>query len=151
MRKIVILAAALAMPLAATPAAADGHEEAKPELANKDWYNVVSMRFHAGKQADAMELIKMFIATDKALGLEPPIMLNMSTGEYDVMVMFKMREGIASMGWKNSPSGKKWNAKFTELVGGEEKAKEHWEKFGKVVAASSSDIGSYDIDYHKGA
>lgn len=151
MRKLAILAAALVLPLAVTPAAADGHEEAKPELANKDWYNVVSMRFHAGKQREAMDLIKMFIATDKALGLEPPMMLDMSTGEYDVMVVFKMREGIAQMGWKSSPSGKKWNEKFTELVGGEEKAREHWEKFGALVAASSSDIGSYDIDYHEGA
>jgi hypothetical protein len=37
MRKLAMIVATLALPMGAVPALADGHMEAEPEIANKDW------------------------------------------------------------------------------------------------------------------
>ena len=148
MRKSLIAAALLAAPIIATPAYADGHgEAAEPEIADRDWFNIVYIDFHAGKTGDALDMIKEFVATDKALGRTPPVMLRMSTGPYDVMVAFPMRQGIAAMGWKNNPEGEKWNEEFTKRIGGEEAAAAHWAKYQSMVASSTNSIGYIDNEW----
>ena len=147
MRREIMMAAALALPFASVPALADGHMEAAPEVANKDWYSVVYIDFKPGKTGEAMKLIKEFIAVDKALGRTPPMMMRMNSGPYDVMVVFPMRDGIAAMGWKDNPESDKWDAKLAERLGGEDKVKEHWDKYNALVASASSQIAHVDNDY----
>ena len=147
MRRIMMAAAALAVPVVATPAFADAHmEAAEPELAKKDWYNVVFIKFHPGKVEEAMKLIDAFVKVDEALGRQGPIAMHMDTGEWDMMVAFKMEDGIASMGWKSNPSGEAWNAELARQLGGEEAAREHWAKYMATVATSTSHIGHIDLD-----
>lgn len=150
MNKLIIAAAVLAAPLALAPASAQDGMDAQPEIANKDWYNVVYYDFKPRKTGAALDLIKEFIAVDRELGLEPPMMIRLNTGEYDAMVIFPMRQGIAQMGWKSNPSGQKWNDAFAKRLGGREKVSEHWEKFAATIDRTSSDIGYYDRDFHAG-
>ena len=149
MRKSLLIAAAFALPFAATPALADDHEGDKPELANKDWYNIVYIDFHDGKVAEAKSLIEAFMKVDAALGEEGPIAFAMNSGEWDMMVAFKMQEGIGSMGWKDNPRQAKWNAELARQLGGEDKAAEHWAKYLATVKRSSSDIAHIDLDWGK--
>lgn len=147
MRTIIIAAAALALPMSATPALADAHMEAsEPELANKEWYNVVFIKFHPGKTREAMELIEAFAKVDEALGREGPIALHMDTGEWNMMIAFKMENGIASMGWKSNPAGDEWDAELARQLGGEEAARAHWEKYLATVASTVSHVAHMDFD-----
>ena len=144
MRKTLMIAAAFAMPLTATPAIADNHAEA-PELAKKDWYQVVFIKFHEGKQEEAMKLIEAFVAVDEALAREGPIAMHMDTGEWDMMVAFKMEDGIAQMGWASNPRNDEWNAELARQLGGEDKAAEHWQKYMATVADSRAEVAHVDL------
>lgn len=145
MRKFVLAAAALALPLTATPLHADAHMEA-PQLANKEWYNIVFFKFHPGKMGEAMELIEVFEAVDQALGRESPRGLHMNTGEWDMIVAFKMEDGIAAMGWETNPRSEAWNAELARQLGSEEAVREHWAKWQSTIARSESHIAHVDLD-----
>ena len=145
MRKLAIFAAALALPLTATPLHADAHMEA-PQVAAKDWYSVVFIKFKPGKMGEAMELISAFQAVDEALGREGPIAMHMDTGEWDMMVAFKMEDGIAAMGWESNPRNEEWNAELARQLGGEEAAAAHWAKYLATIARSESHIAHIDLD-----
>ncbi|MEM8726226.1 MAG: hypothetical protein AAGE86_11960 [Pseudomonadota bacterium] len=142
MRKSLMIAAALALPLVATPALAQ-----EPELANKEWYNVVFIDFHEGKTEEAMKLIESFMKVDEALGREGPIAMHMNTGEWDMMVAFKMEDGIGEMGWKSNPRNEAWNAELARQLGGEDKAVEHWGKYLALVKESRTEIAHVDLDW----
>jgi hypothetical protein len=147
MRKILIAAAALAVPFMAAPASADGHmTAAAPELAKKDWYRIVVISFHQGKADEGMKLIEAFMAVDKALGRKGPMAFHMDTGAWDMLVAFKMDDGIASMGWKDDPADKAWNAELARQLGGEEAARAHWAKYNAAVASSVVNIAHIDLD-----
>jgi hypothetical protein len=91
--------------------------------------------------------MKEFVETDRAMNREPPMLVRLDTGPYDVMILFPMRQGIAAMGWANNPMGDAWREKLTERLGGPEKLREHWEKYGETIANSTSAIGHVDKDY----
>nr|WP_298927167.1 hypothetical protein [uncultured Erythrobacter sp.] len=145
MRKTLMIAAAFAMPLTAAPVMADGHSEA-PELAKKDWYNIVYFKFQAGKAGEAMKLIETFQAVDATLGREAPTGFHMNSGEWDMMVAFKMHDGIQEMGWASNPRGDEWNAELARQLGGEDKVREHWEKYFSLVVNTKSEIAHIDTD-----
>lgn len=145
MKKLVIAAAAMGLAIPAAPALADNH--ATPELAKKDWYNIVYIDFHEGKTQEAMKLIESFIAVDDALGREGPIAFHMNTGDWDMMVAFKMEDGIASMGWASNPRDEAWNAELARQLGGEEKVAEHWGKYMALVRDSRTQIAHVDLEW----
>ncbi|EAQ29922.1 hypothetical protein NAP1_04080 [Erythrobacter sp. NAP1] len=147
MRILLAAAAALAVPFAATPAMAEAHmDAAEPELAKKDWYSVVFFKFHPGKMQEAMKLIEAFVKVDEALGRDGPMALHMDTGEWDMVVAFKMEDGIASMGWENNPRNEEWNAELARQLGGEEAVAAHWAKYMATVDRSQNHIGHIDLD-----
>ncbi len=150
MRKLAMIIATLALPMGAVPALADGHMGGEPELANKDWYRVVHIDFKPGKTREALALIKEFIATDRAMDREPAMVVRLNTGPHDVMMMFPMRQGIASMGWASNPQGEAWNKKLEERLGGREKVREHWAKYRSTIANSTSAVAHIDKDYMAG-
>jgi hypothetical protein len=146
MRKILLTAAAfgLATTMGAAPAVADDHASA-PELAKKDWYEIVYIKFHAGKTREAMKMIEAFQNVDKALGREGPIGFHMNTGDWDMMIAFKMEDGIAQMGWASNPRNEEWDAELARQLGGEDKAREHWAKYLSLVADSRSEVAHIDL------
>ncbi|MEM6858643.1 MAG: hypothetical protein AAF559_12290 [Pseudomonadota bacterium] len=135
-----MMVGALALPFGAAPAYADGHTEPTPEIADKDWYNVVYYRFHEGKMGEAIELVEAFAKVDEALGSEP-FGLVMSSGEWDMVVAFKMEGGIAEMGWQNNPAADAWNAEFERQLGSKEAVAQHWQKFYSIVKDRQFEIG----------
>ena len=70
MRKILLTAAAfgLATTFSSAPALADDHAAETPEMAKKDWYEIVHIKFHSGKMREAMGMIEAFQKVDEALG-----------------------------------------------------------------------------------
>lgn len=145
MRKSIITAAAFAiaatMGVQAAPALADHHEAGEPELLKQDWYRVDAIKFKPGNGKRVGEIIEMFHKADKAAGTESPIILHMNTGAWDMLVFFKMKHGIAQMGWRSTPEGDKWDKAFEEMVGGKDEAQKIFTEFQSYVANEQSHIG----------
>ncbi len=148
MRKILLTAAAfgLATTMGAAPAVADGHEEAKPEMLKQDWVRVNLIKFKGGNRQRIGEIIDMFDAADKAAGVDGPIVMHMNTGHWDMAVFFRMKHGIAQMGWRSTPEGDAWDKAFEEMVGGEEEARKIFEEFQSYIADEETQIGHIHPD-----
>lgn len=146
MNKLIAIAAALAVPMAVVPASAQDDMAAEPVVANKDWYNVVYFDFKQGKTGEAMKLIEAFQAVDETLGREGPIAMRFASGEWDMMVAFKMDGGIAEMGWESNPAGREWNEELARQLGGADAVSAHWAKFNDLIARSKSEIAYVDLD-----
>ena len=148
MRKILLTAAAfgLATTMAAAPALADDHAEAKPEMRDQTWYRVNAIKFKSGHGERIQEIINMFDKADKAAGVESPIILHMNTGAWDMLVFFKKKHGIQQMGWKSTPEGDAWDKAFEEMVGGKEEAQKIYDEFQSYIANEQSHIGHIHPD-----
>lgn len=106
------------------------------------WYWVVKVDYAPGKMDRAMELINTYFkkASDDA-GLPGPIMaMEMSSGDYDMLYVWHMKEGIEGMNWKTSPNDVKWFQAMTKIAGGPEKAQEIWQEYESCIARSEADL-----------
>ena len=146
MHKTLMIAAAFALPLQAVAAQSDNTNQTGPELANKDWYRIVRTRFVPGKTNEALRFIEVFLRTDDDIGIERPRIYRATSGEYDLIVVHPMREGIAGMGWANSPHQARWDAALEKRLGGSDKVAEHWASYLSLVASQSVDIVYVDKD-----
>lgn len=148
MRKLLLTTAAfgLAISMGSVPALADGHEEAKPEQLDQTWYRVNLLKFKEGKQRRANQIIEMFQSASKAIGEDGPVIVHMNTGEWHIMVFFKMDHGVESLGYASDPDGGKWDAAFEEIAGGEEEARALWEEFNSLIHERQRHLGHIHDD-----
>lgn len=124
----------------ATPMLAQDNMEPK-KLDDPQWRSVVMLKFHAGKMKRAMELVDEFQkVTAKAGTPEPEMQVRMATGEWDMMVVWRMEGGISDMDWDTSPNNIKWRKAGIEHFGSEEKMRAAWEEYRSLIADSKRDI-----------
>jgi len=141
MKKLVLAAAALCLPFAATPALAEHHEMAKPELLEQNWYRILYLKFHPNNGQRIREINEMFGKASKASGRDEPFIMHMNTGNWDWALFFRMKHGIQQMGWKERPGSEAWNKALAELAGGEEEANAIWAEWRSMIADSTVQIG----------
>ena len=144
MKKLFLTAAAasLGMGMAFTPttALADDHKAGEMEKLDQTWYRVDMVKFKGGNRERVNEIIEMFNKADKAAGVDSPVIIHMNTGPWDMMVFFKMKDGIEQMGWKSNPEDEKWDKAFNAMVGGEEAAKKIYIEMESYIAAEETHI-----------
>lgn len=119
-------------------------EEMTPKkYENPEYYMVSYVKFHPGKSGEAKKIIdEYFIPSSMQAGTSGPfIHLDMITGEWDIMVVWHMKEGLESLNWEMSPDDIKWEKAFTELTGGKEKGMEVSKQWESYIAASKSNLG----------
>lgn len=142
MRKIFIAAAFVLAPVMATPALADGHMEAETrEMLDQDWHQVNFVRFHEGKQARAAEILEMFRQASEDAGREPSTLVHFNTGDWHMMHMVPMEDGIAQIGWEDSARSEAWWNAFVEIAGGADEAEAMWEEYPTLIAERQRQIG----------
>lgn len=109
---------------------------------NPEYYMVSYVKFHAGKSGDAKKIIdEYFIPSSQDAEIAGPVMhLDLITGEWDMLVIWHMKEGLESLNWEMSPDDIKWEKAFVKLVGGEEKGKEISRKWESYIKSSKSEI-----------
>ncbi|MXO85096.1 hypothetical protein GRI38_03525 [Altererythrobacter aurantiacus] len=144
MKKLMFAAAVAFAATSMTPAAFA--QDADPALAELDWYRVSMIKWKPGKGERAHEIIEMFEKVDTALGLDGVIDLHMATGDYDSIVAFPMRQGIAAMGWAENPESAKWEAEFARQVGGEDTAEAIWDEFNSLIDTQARHLAHIDRD-----
>lgn len=117
-------------------------QEAK-KYDNPEWYNFVYVDYHPGMMGEARDIIDNYFKKASAqAGTPTPVMeISLAAGEYDMLVVWKMEEGVESLNWQTSPSQAKWRKAMDELAGGTEEAQKIMEKYRKCVRASSSNMG----------
>lgn len=101
---------------------------------NPQYYKVTYLKFHSGKSTQAKKIIdQYFVPTSNKAGIPGPVMhLNMITGEWDIMVIWHLKEGLESLNWELSPEDILWEKAFIEITGGKEKGIEisqQWESY----------------------
>lgn len=117
-------------------------QEAK-RMDNAQWKSVVMVDFHAGKEGRAQEIIDMYYrkAAEKAGTPTPELVIDLETGEWDMMIIWHMQGGIDDMNWEVHPNGVKWRQALNEVCGGEDKAAEILNEYSGLIARSTSAIG----------
>lgn len=117
-------------------------QEAK-KYENPEWYQFVYVDYHPGMMGEARDIIQNYYkkAAAKA-GTPVPVMeISLAAGEYDMLVVWKMADGVESLNWQTSPNQVKWRKALNEVAGGEDKAMEILKKYQSCVSSSSSNMG----------
>ncbi|MGB8704299.1 MAG: hypothetical protein WCD31_04665 [Gillisia sp.] len=110
---------------------------------NPQWYKIEHIQFVAGKADDAKKIIKDYFhaASDKAGTPNPVMEINLASGEYDYLVIWKMQDGVEELNWQNSPDDIKWIKALSDMTGGQDKAMELYGKFMADIKSVKTEIG----------
>ena len=102
---------------------------------NPQWKKVEFLKFKADKYSRAKEIIKDYYAkaAQKAGTPNPSLYVDLMTGEWDMMVVWDMKEGIEEMNWEMSPDDVKWMTAMNDLAGGAAKAKAIMDEFSSLI------------------
>lgn len=151
MRTILLISAALALPLGATSALADDHVEEMQEQRMQDvsWARVVLTKFKQGQRERAIEIIRDYFAkADANSGVQSGVHgIHLDTGEWDAMYVFPMKGGPADMTWVTSPDDIRWMNAMVALTGSQEQAMKLIAEFDSLIAAQTSYIGHAHPDH----
>ncbi|WP_185153297.1 hypothetical protein, partial [Fulvivirga lutimaris] len=77
-------------------------------------------------------------ASEKAGTPGPEMVLEMNSGEWDIMAIWGMKGGISDMDWEVNPNGIKWRKAMNEIAGSAEKAQAIIDELDSLVDRSSS-------------
>jgi hypothetical protein len=111
------------------------------KIENPEWKQVVIVKYHAGMTGNASKIVqKYFKAASEKAGTPIPMEISMRTGEYDVILVWAMKDGLEEMNWESSPDNVKWWNALAEMTGGMDKAKEKWDEYLAMVDYSTSAI-----------
>ena len=134
-----VLAAVLVC-LFTVPTRAEAQEGQKWE--GVTWYRIVNVDYYNGKAGDARDIINdhYLAAAEKAGTPAPDMLLWNDTGEWDLTIVWKMKDGPSSMEWRRSPDSVTWWNAFVEQEGGDEAAQKIQDQYSSLVARSTSTI-----------
>lgn len=109
---------------------------------NAQWYTVDYVQFEPGKANDAKKIIdEYFIPTDKDSNLPGPVMeLEVVFGDWDMIVLWKMEDGVEALTWEVHPDLVKWLTAFEKRAGSKEKAVEIQKEFSSYIKTSKSEL-----------
>ena len=109
---------------------------------NVEWYMISHIDFKAGHADEAMEIIEdHYMPAVQATDPEAaPRIFRHATGEWDLTVIFPMREGVRDLEWEMSPFQSEWVAEMARRAGGLEAAQELGRRYDETVARSKSNL-----------
>lgn len=143
MKKIlqVSLLIGLFIMLGSTSVTAQKVREAK-KYDDPEWKRVVLIDYKAGQANRAREIVRDYYApASKNAGTPgPQMVMEMHSGEYDIMAIWAMEGGIEDMNWDIHPNNIKWRNALNELAGGADKAVEIMKEYSGCVNKSTSYI-----------
>lgn len=115
-------------------------EEQAKKLENVDWYWIIHLKFKIDKKAEAHEIIKNYWRPiENKIGREQNV-YEFETGDWDLIRVVKMEEGISTMEWELSPMGIEYNKEFLKIAGSEESMNEVRKKWSECLQESKTEI-----------
>jgi hypothetical protein len=139
MKKLLIITIIAAMSMSVTSVSAQSEGK---KYDNPQWKNIVFVDYKSGMANDARELIAKYHAkaTEMSGTSGPEMVLEMNSGEWDLMIIWGFEGGISDMDWEVNPNGAKWRKAMNELAGGADEAQAIMDKYNSMVSRSSNQI-----------
>lgn len=120
-----------------------GQTEPKAEKhENPEWFRIDYVDFHPGMADKANGIIdEFFVKASKKAGTALPAM-NFQTysGDNDLIIIWKMQDGIEELNWKLSPDNLKWWNAMMEICGGNDEAEAKMQEYYACVRNSRGDL-----------
>lgn len=106
------------------------------------WKNVVKITYKPGKRDEALGIIRDYYmkASMKAKTPRPESVMEMHTGNFDLLVVWHMQGGITDMTWEKNPNNAKWREALNEIAGSKEKAQEILDSYLACIESAENDI-----------
>lgn len=132
---------AFAIAFAVLPAAAQDEMPQAKKHESLQWFQVVFVQFESGKMEDALKIIEEhFTPAAEASGFTMPKIFQCYSGEWDVMFLFHLQEGITELEWEWSPASIKWFTALVEQEGGMEAAEEIYGEYEEMIEDWDSEL-----------
>lgn len=114
---------------------AEGQETGAKKFENPEWFEIVQVKYKPGAKQKAKELIKEhFMATGMEAGIPGPhLILDLVSGEWDMLYIWKLEEGIGTLDYEITPEGAKFREAFLKKVGSQQRAEEIWSEYDSYV------------------
>lgn len=111
------------------------------KIDNPVWVKMAFIKFHPGKMDKAKTIINdYFSKADKNAGITAPTAYSMTTGSYDMVVIWELEEGIETLNYEISPNDVKWIGELSNLTGGQDKAMEKLDEFYTYLSDWKTEI-----------
>ncbi len=106
---------------------------------NPQWKIVELVEFKHDKMDRVREIIKNYFikAAEKAGSRQRSTILELETGEWDMMLVWDMKEGLEEMNWQTRPDDIKWMNALNEIAGGTDKATAILDEWASLVVHST--------------
>jgi hypothetical protein len=106
------------------------------------WTQVVFVNYLPGKMSRAKEIIRDYFvpASKKAGTRSPSLTVDLTTGEWDMMIVWTM-PNVEEMNWEISPDNIKWMTALNEIAGNADKSKAIRDEYSSLVKNSTSYLG----------
>lgn len=113
---------------------ASAQEMTAKKYENPTWVHMVYIKFKPMKKGPAMKVVDEYFAkADQNAGIDPPTVYHFVTGQYDMMVVWEMPEGVETLNYEMTPDDVKWMEEMSKLAGGQDKAMSKMEEFYSYV------------------
>ncbi len=132
----------LALLFCFTSISAQEEEMTPKKYENPEYYFITFIKFETGKVMPAKKIIQDYFVPSgvKANVPGPAMMLDLVTGEWDMMVSWKLKDGLEAINWEMSPDDVKWGKAFQEMAGNREKAEEINAEWQSYIKASKTQL-----------
>jgi hypothetical protein len=143
MKKFIAVLSILAIVVLVFPAPSQAQQANQPmRYENVAWKTITYVKFVPGKRNKALGIIRdHFQKAAQTAGLPGPVMYEMRSGKWDLVLVWDMKEGVESLTWERSPNSVAWFKALGEQEGGADKAQALWDEYMSLVADSPSEIG----------
>jgi hypothetical protein len=109
---------------------------------NPKWTRIEMIKFKEGKAARGNEIIKnYFLAACQKSNTPAPALIDIITGDWDLLAIWNMEGGIEEMNWVTSPNDIKWMKAISDIAGSADKAKSIIDEFSSIIDRKTSYIG----------
>ncbi len=143
MAKSALLGMMIAFTLLASPNVHAQQDMQAKKYDNPEWKRIVMIRFKPDKSERAEEIINDYYlkACVKSGTPLPTTLLDIKTGEWDMLLVWDMKEGLEEMNWETSPKDIAWKKALEEIAGSASKANAVLDEFSSLIDRQVTYIG----------
>ena len=86
---------------------------------NPEWVSISYIKFKPMKKDAAMGIVEnYFVKADQDAGIDPPVTYHLSYSDYDMMVIWDMKDGVETLNYKMTPDDVEWMKSMAKIAGG---------------------------------
>ena len=107
---------------------------------NVIWHSITMVEYKPGTADEARALIQKFEAAAEDAGTAHPVIYWFESGKYDMILTWKLSNGVTDFQGKWSPHGEAWWKALVKLEGSEEAARKLHTDYDNLVASSVTSV-----------